>query len=188
MEFRYPQPADDGLVISQMSEESRKSAQSDTYREGVVALRDMTPADIPLFRSWLVSPRVARWYHDPEAWIAEAEEMYGEYGWIHRFIAELDGRPIGFCQYYAARDSGEDWLSLVGTDGVYSLDYLIGEPDALRRGFGKQLLRRLTEQLAERGARRIAVQPEMENRASRALLRSCGFAEMNEGIFVMELP
>lgn len=155
-----------------------------------ISLRKMTGDDLPLLRRWLAAPHVARWYRDPEDWIAEAEGQDGEFSWIHHFIAERDGTPIGFCQYYAGRDSGEDWLAHVQAEGCYSLDYLIGEPDMLRRGFGKRIVALLTEKiLRHEDARRVAVQPERENAASRALLRSCGFklTDSERGIYVKEL-
>lgn len=150
----------------------------------------MTPDDLPLFKGWLRTPHVARWYHDVDDWIAEAEDVDGTFGWLRHFISEQDGRPVGFCQYYAGRDSGEEWLDALGTDGTYSLDYLIGDVKDLRRGFGRQLVGLLTEEIAQNpDAMRIAARPEPENEASRALLRSCGFksADADACIFVKEL-
>ncbi len=156
----------------------------------MIKLRPMTRADIPLFRSWLAADHVSRWYRDPEDWIAEAEDKDGLFGWISRFIAEEDGAPIGFCQYYKGSDSDEGWLALVKPEGVYSIDYLVGEVSALRRGCGGEIVRCLEREILRRGdALRIAVQPEKANTASRALLRSCGFVQTDaeNGIYVKEL-
>lgn len=61
----------------------------------MLRLREMTLADLPLFQKWLAAPHVARWYRDPEDWVAEVAGQDGEYRWIHHFIAEADGRPVG---------------------------------------------------------------------------------------------
>ena len=156
----------------------------------MLTLRKMTIDDLPLFKKWLFVPHVSRWYHDPEDWISEVENADGAFDWVEHFIVETDGRPFGFCQYYAFCNSGEDWLEDSETEGTYSIDYLIGDPDALRRGYGKQIVAALTEKIsAHKDARRIAVQPEKENAASRALLQSCGFSlvDAQRGVFLKEL-
>lgn len=54
---------------------------------------------------------------------------------------------------------------------------MIGEPDCLRKGFGKMIVADLTNKIAlHPDAKRIVVQPEPDNQASCGLLLSCGFA------------
>ncbi len=156
----------------------------------MLTLRKMELNDLPMFQNWLGMPHVAKWYHNPDDWVMEVEKQDGEYRWIHHFIAEVAGRPVGFCQYYACCDSDETWFAGLKTGGAYSIDYLIGDIGALRRGFGRQIIARLTEEiLCHADAARIVVQPERENEASCRLLRSCGFALVNEkdAIYVKEL-
>jgi RimJ/RimL family protein N-acetyltransferase len=157
----------------------------------MLELRPMTCGDLPLFQKWLHAPHVAKWYHDPDDWMAEVKQQDGAFSWIRHFIAETDGRPVGFCQYYAAKDSDEEWLRALGVGGTYSIDYLIGEADALRRGYGRQIVARLTDEILRLSdARRIAAAPERENAASRALLCACGFAPAGAAgeVYVKELP
>lgn len=117
----------------------------------------------------VVSAPVARWYHEPENWLREATDQDGTYRWIHHFIAELGSGPIGFCQYYEYRLSGESWHGSADVEGAYSVDYLIGEPF---KGLGRQMVAALTENIRQLGcAKRIIVQPEPDNHASRGLLR-----------------
>lgn len=68
--------------------------------------------------------------------------------------------------------------------GSYSIDYMIGEPDCLRKGFGKMIMAELTDRIAlHPDAERIVVQPEPENKAS------CGFVlDTEKGIYVKRLP
>lgn len=142
----------------------------------VINLRNMTASDLAIFEKWLFAPHVSKWYHDPEDWINEARESDGVYKWIHHFIAERDGEPIGFCQYYACRDSGED-TGGYPKQSTYSIDYLIGESPRLRNGYGKQMVFSLIEMIRKHpDAKHIVVRPERENAASRSLLLSCGFS------------
>ncbi len=154
-----------------------------------IILRDLEDTDVPLFKKWLYVPHVAIWYHDPLDWIEEVEKRKNEYIWLHHFIAELDGKQIGFCQYYEYYNSGENWHGNSEIKGTYSIDYMIGEIDYLRKGFGKEIIMQLIERIkAHNNAKRIIVQPETDNKASCNTLLSCGFLfdEENE-IFTMNL-
>lgn len=154
----------------------------------MIRLRNMEPDDIPLFKAWLYAPHVVPWFQDPLDWIAEVEGRDGEFAWIHHFIAEDAGVPIGFCQYYAVADSGETYAGYDDLHGVYSIDYIVGDAGHLRKGFGKQIVAALCEKiLLHDDARRILLQPEPENAASCALLASCGFVPNARGVFVKEL-
>ncbi|MDD3919638.1 MAG: GNAT family N-acetyltransferase [Eubacteriales bacterium] len=144
----------------------------------------MEQKDLPLFQKWLATPHVKKWYHDPEDWIEEITSK--EFCWVHHFIAEQEGVPVGFCQYYDYKDSDEQWGNDIATAGTYSIDYLIGEPEYLRHGVGKHIVAALLEQvLRHEDARQIIVQPEPENAASCGLLRACGFtlADVENNIY-----
>lgn len=152
-------------------------------------LREMIIEDLALFKKWLYLPHVAKWYHDPLDWIAEVEKQDSEFSWLHHFIVEDNGKPIGFCQYYACQDSEEPWGGYTKLGGTYSVDYLIGDENYLKKGFGKQILESLTHKImAHNDAKRIVVEPEPENMASCGLLVSCGFdLDQATGIYVKEL-
>ncbi|MDO4493421.1 MAG: GNAT family N-acetyltransferase [Clostridia bacterium] len=164
-------------------------AEAPERGQPMIRLRPMVRGDLALFEHWLSAPHVQKWYGDPAAWLYEAAEMDGLYGWIVRFIAERDGVPVGFCQYYACCDSGEDWAHYTRLGGSYSVDYLIGDAADLNKGYGKQMLAALEREIGKLpGARRIVVRPEPLNTASRALLRSAGYAlDTATDIFVKEL-
>lgn len=152
-------------------------------------LRLLSDDDIPLFRKWLYLPHVAAWYTHPLDWIDEVEKRNDEFSFLHHFIAEVDGMPIGFCQFYEYRQSGEDWHGDIKLDGTYSIDYLIGDTDYLGKGFGKAIIKALVEQIkVQENAKRIIVQPEQENKASCNTLLSSGFSfDKANGVFIMEL-
>lgn len=152
-------------------------------------LRKFLDSDIPLYKNWLYLPHVAAWYHDPQDWLYEVENRNTEYTWLHHFIAEVDGKPIGFCQYYAYCNSGETWHGNTEVRGTYSIDYMIGDASYLNRGFGKRIVIQLIQQIrTHENAERIIVQPEVENKASCNTLLSCGFVfDRENGIFIYDL-
>lgn len=49
---------------------------------------------------------------------------------------EHEGSPIGFCQYYACKDSDQLWEGYTKSGASYSIDYMIGETDYIRKGYG----------------------------------------------------
>ena len=154
-----------------------------------INLRRMEQSDIPLFKEWLKLPHVAAWYHEPEDWIYEVEHQASEYPWLHHYIAEDQDKPIGFCQYYEYRNSGEDWHGSILLEGTYSIDYLIGDVNFLKKGYGAKMLQLLLDRIRqEPKAKRVIVQPEEENAASCGVLKSIGFQfdEANK-VFVLNI-
>ncbi len=154
-----------------------------------VQLRNMQLSDLPLFQKWLALPHVTTWYHDPADWISEVEQQDGAFAFVRHFIADSSGKPIGFCQYYPYRLSGEDWHGSIPLEGTYSIDYLIGETALLGKGYGKGIILALLEQIKKQpDACRVIVQPEPENQASCGVLLSCGFCydEMN-GLYLLTI-
>lgn len=152
-------------------------------------LRELYDEDIPLFKKWLYLTHVAEWYHDPLDWIDEVEKRNSDFIWLHHFIVEVDGKPIGFCQYYEYCNSGEVWNGNTEIEGTYSIDYMIGDTSFLRMGIGKAIIKQLIELIKScENAKRIIVQPEPENKPSCNTLLSNGFYfdKINE-IYIMEL-
>ena len=141
-----------------------------------ISLRPMIQADLARFREWLFLPHVAAWYTEPEDWIAEVEQQDGEFAFVRHWIAESEGKAIGFGQYYPYWLSGEDWHGNMPLSGTYSIDYMIGDKAFLGKGYGKQMILALLERIrTEPDANRVIVQPEPDNKASCGVLSSCGF-------------
>ena len=155
----------------------------------MVSFRAMTLSDLTLFKLWLAVPHVAKWYEQPADWIEEVEKQEGEFCWIHHFMVQQEGKDIGFCQYYACEDSDELWEGYTALGGSYSIDYMIGEPDYIRKGLGREIVFQLVEQIKKHpDAKRIVVEPDQENKASCGVLLSCGFVyDEKTDIYVMEL-
>lgn len=155
----------------------------------MVSVRDMKPGDLSLFKTWLAVPHVAKWYEHPADWVLEVEKQEGEFCWIHHFMVQQGGKDIGFCQYYACEDSDELWEGYTALGGSYSIDYMIGEPDYIGKGFGRSIVLELVERIKKhQDAKRIVVEPDQENKASCGVLLASGFVyDEKTGIYVMEL-
>ncbi len=143
-----------------------------------LVLRPLYDTDIKLLASWLKKDYILKWYHDADDWLAEINERNGAYSWIHHFIVMDSIMPIGFCQYYDcfhARNL-EDWYSVNIPGDTFSIDYLIGDEAYLGKGYGKSIVRILSDTIQTmENAKQIIVQPEIENHASNHVLMANGY-------------
>jgi RimJ/RimL family protein N-acetyltransferase len=139
-----------------------------------ISLRPFVDSDIPFFIEWLNKPYIQKWYDPIDEWLEEVENCDGTFSWISHFIVMFEDVPIGFCQYYDCFDSQnfEDWngRKFENRGEVYSIDYLIGNENYLGKGYGKELVRLLTDMVFALGAKEIIVDPDKENVNSNGVL------------------
>ena len=110
------------------------------------------------------------------------------------FITWRDGRPVGLVQRFALAAypdyAGEiaAWTDVPA--GPWSLDYFLGEPNALRRGWGTELVGELTRGIWERdaGASAILVPVHADNRASWRVLERNGYVRVAHAEFEPDNP
>lgn len=121
-------------------------------------------------------------------WIDEIQNRNGEFSFVHHFIAVLDEIPMGFCQYYEYCYGGESWHGSIAVEGTYSIDYLIGNPDYIGKGYGTLIVKRLIDEIwSLDDAKRIIVQPDVKNAASCNTLLSCGFVyDEKNGLYILQ--
>jgi RimJ/RimL family protein N-acetyltransferase len=143
-------------------------------------LRPIEDSDIPLIAQWLNKPHIKKWYEPIDEWLDEIGERQGEFSWLHHVVAMVGDTPIGFGQYYDCFDSVglEDWneRAFPKRGEIYSIDYLIGEENYLGLGYGKELVKQLTELALSLGAREIIVDPDKANAKSNGVLKVNGYA------------
>lgn len=143
-----------------------------------IALKPINDEDIMLLTTWLNKEYIIKWYNNPDDWLTEMNERNGAYSWIHHFIVMDENTPIGFCQYYDCFDAKEmeDWYSVAQKNNTFSIDYLIGNEEYLGKGYGKAIVRLLTDTIKEKEqAKQIIVQPDKENLPSNNVLLSNGY-------------
>jgi len=63
---------------------------------------------------------------------------------------------------------------------AFSIDYLIGEPDYLKKGHGRKMVTLLGEILRGLGAKRVVVKPDNENKSSCNALETNGYINNGE--------
>ncbi len=135
-------------------------------------------ADMPLIAEWLGKSHISKWYGDPQEWLKEIEGRNGDYSWIRHFVVMAGKEKIGFCQYYDCYHAREleSWYRVDTKGEVFSIDYFIGEEAYLGKGYGKKIVKQLTELIESiENAARIIVQPEADNAASLGVLLSNGY-------------
>ena len=155
----------------------------------MLVLRRFDDPDIARFATWLDAAHVRPWFANKASWLSEVRARDSTFSFIQHFIAEIAGRPVGFCQFYCCGAAGEADYAAFPADSTFSLDYLIGSPTDLRCGYGRAMLGALIEQIrAQPTARLIAVRPDAENLASAGLLRALGFTlRPGSDIFCLDL-
>lgn len=153
-----------------------------------VSLRLFEESDMKQFTSWLNEPHVKKWYTPASAWIDEVSRRNTEYRWISHYIITANNEDVGFCQFYPFSLSGETWNGTIPTDGTFSLDYLVGNPNLLKQGIARRALCLMCALIhCLTSARRIIVQPETENSASQKTLLSAGFQyDSTNKLYILE--
>jgi len=147
----------------------------------MLLLRVFEDDDLQLLDKWLHKGYIKKWFEVPdictiEDWLHEVKNRNGEFRWLSYFIALSDGFPVGFCTYYKCVDAKEQWYGEISLNGVYSIDYLIGEEEYLGKGIGNKIIKELMEMIfSHEDAKKIIVQPDKSNKASCGVLLSNGF-------------
>jgi aminoglycoside 6'-N-acetyltransferase len=147
-------------------------------------------ADFPLLKHWLEQPHVARWWAHattPEAIEADFGACVDRRDPADVFIAWVEDRPLGLIQRYTFADNPgyiDELAPLMAVPpAALSIDYFIGEPSALRRGWGAAMIRAcVTATWADYPqAPAIVVPVNAANEASWRVLQAVGFRRVAEG-------
>jgi aminoglycoside 6'-N-acetyltransferase len=100
----------------------------------VIRFRPLEDADLPQVEAWLRAEHVAEWWRDPLEIAVEQRD-------VERYVILEDERPVGMIQTYRVGDHTE-WGELIGAEPeAAGVDLFVGEPDAVGRGLGPEILR-----------------------------------------------
>src|ERR1700722_1808276 len=108
-------------------------------------LRSFTGADLPMVARWLRTPKVVRWWGDPNEQIALITEDLDE-PLMRQWIVEHERRPFAYVQAYPQNAWPQKHLRHL-PDGAEVIDAFIGEPAMLGQGHGSAFLRMVAEKL-----------------------------------------
>jgi Acetyltransferases, including N-acetylases of ribosomal proteins len=139
----------------------------------LVTLRPATLADARLLRRWDEQPHVVA--SDPnDDWQWETALAQTPV-WRESFIAEVDARPIGFLEIIdPSREDTRYWGDVA--PGHRAIDIWIGEPDALGRGYGTQMMRlAIAHCFADPAVHTIPIDPLRDNTRARRFYERLGF-------------
>jgi aminoglycoside 6'-N-acetyltransferase len=162
-----------------------------------VTFRPLSREDFPLLSAWLARPHVARWWADDPS-PAGVEDTHG--GVVDRtepaevFVAWHDGRPVGLAQRYRIEAYPDSLAELEAVLPVpahaASIDYLIGEPDALGHGLGAEMVRQFTETIWREypDVPAVVVPVHAENPASWRALERAGYRHVTSGSLEPDNP
>jgi aminoglycoside 6'-N-acetyltransferase len=144
-------------------------------------LRPATPADIPLLRHWDTQPHVIA--SDPNSdWNWEVELLRTP-PWRESFIAEVDGRPIGFLEIIDPEREDEHYWGDCGP-GLRAIDIWIGEADMLGQGHGTVMMDLAIERcFAAPDVTAILLDPLASNERAQRFYRRLGFRHVEDRWF-----
>lgn len=146
-------------------------------------LRD-APEDYEHLVRWRNEAHVRAWW-DPDDPPMTMETAVREYRPLtnpgestRACVIEMDGRPIGYIQFYRWADEPEDAaaLGLAFDEGAWGLDVFIGEPSDIGLGVGPRVLDLLCRYLfEERGATSVQLIAAQANARALRAYRKAGF-------------
>ncbi len=150
-----------------------------------------------LLHKWIQEPHVWQWWGEGKSWTCdEIKEKYSSYTLrhkvergvkktIHPFIIKLQGKPIGFIQYYNAFDfprTGFDvqsiWDGKSGT--LAALDFYIGDPTYIGKGLGSEVLRIFLQNQVFKQYDASLVDPEKNNKTALKAYAKSGFSTIKD--------
>ena len=172
-------------------DEGQLTEPDELAREGDLAIRRMRddPADYEPFVRWRNEPHVAEWWttdDDPTPMTLDhVVEHYGpraeDGSWVTGCIITVEGRPIGYAQFYpwsGAADEARE-MGIADVDGSYGLDIFIGERDAIGIGLGSRAVALLSRYLLEeRGATSVALLTPVGNDRAHRAYEKAGFRKV----------
>lgn len=114
-----------------------------------VQIRPLTISDMPLLHGWLNQPHLQPFYEREPSTLEQVTERYaGRVANDHPpncLIAELEGAPFGYLQWYLNRSFSDYGSDTIGMTAGVSFDYYIGNPAVLGQQLGSVMLNAAVE-------------------------------------------
>jgi hypothetical protein len=112
------------------------------------SVRSLEPQDLGFLCLWMNEPHLRPFYMQEEISLESVKRKFTpridrngtEADPCHCLIAECDGQPFGYIQWYLNRDIPDYGVSTIGQTGGVSLDYFIGQPSYLGKVLGAAML------------------------------------------------
>ena len=149
----------------------------------MIRFRPLEESDLPQVEAWLRAEHVAEWWRDPLEIAVEKrrEALEGRRAVDHYVILE-DERPLGMIQTYRVGHHAE-WGELIGAEPeAAGVDLFVGEPDAVGRGLGPEMLQEFARTIAFAHPETTALVATVEeaNRRSWRAFEKAGFRHVRD--------
>jgi RimJ/RimL family protein N-acetyltransferase len=146
--------------------------------------RPLTESDLPLLYEWRLRPHVAAGWPPPGS-IDELREHFlprlRDDSHVRAYIAQLDGRPIGFIQSYVAAHAGDGWWRGITDPGVVGIDQFLANEEELNRGIGTRMITAFVDRLCrDRAIHTVQVDPAPDNARAIRCYEKVGFQRVGE--------
>lgn len=155
--------------------------------------RPLRRSDFPLLHRWLNTPHVtAFWPREPPT-PDDLERKYGPRvegrGGVRVFLFEAAGRPLGLAQCFRWADRPQREFP-VRPAGAASIDFLVGEPDALGGGLGSAAFGGFVDVVfgLYPDADVLVGYPHRDNAAFQRVLRKAGYRRLDEAHQELGIP
>jgi aminoglycoside 6'-N-acetyltransferase len=149
----------------------------------MIRFRPLEETDLPQVEAWLRAEHVAAWWRDPlEIALEKRREALEGRREVEHYVILEDGRPVGMIQTYRVVDHPE-WGDLVGAEPeAAGVDLFVGEPDAVGRGLGPEILREFAHTVVFSRPETTAVVATVEdaNRRSWRAFEKAGFRHVRD--------
>jgi aminoglycoside 6'-N-acetyltransferase len=149
----------------------------------VICFRPLEDADLPQVEAWLRAEHVAQWWRDPLEIAVEKRRAAIESGRdVEHYAILEDGRPVGMIQTYRVGDHPE-WGELIAVEPeAAGVDLFVGDPDAVGRGLGPEILREFARSIVfvRPEATAAVATVEEANRRSWRAFEKAGFQHVRD--------
>jgi RimJ/RimL family protein N-acetyltransferase len=133
---------------------------------------------------WHRAPHASPWFDGEPQDLEGTEREYGptldglEPTFMHAI--EIDGRDVGYIQHYHVA-SYPEYANALGIENAAAIDYVIGDPEYVGRGYGPSIIRRYVEDFvlpAHPTISCVLSSPSPENARSIRALEKAGFRQL----------
>lgn len=151
-----------------------------------ITFRPLQRSDFDLMSRWFAAEHVVAWFGDTPTADADLEAKYGPRvdgtDPTRVYIAESDGRGIGFIQWTPASEHAH-WPTDLGLIDAVALDGLLGERDLLGQGLAPRLLKDFLSAAPDEfgGASSVIGETDRQNTPMCRTLERVGFECVFEG-------
>lgn len=154
-------------------------------RDEQISFRPMTREDLPRLQQWIAAPHVAEWWGDDASETVEGvEAKYAERvdgtATVSPWVMEVEGRPVGFVQWYRVEGEREWYPDLDIPPGTVAIDVAIGDPDYVGKGHGRRLVLEFVHHVLRAtvpDCPEVWIDPDPRNERAIRAYRAAGFID-----------